>query len=351
MAFGDWWFDGHTGERELADLDVDATLANLKVPVVLREFYAAIMRWPVHRMHFYFGWNQNFFAYPDRLAASQLFAEYGLIEFAFENQGVTSWVCPQHGDDPHVFDVALAGDAVGEPHNYPAGRCSMSLADFLIDFLLVEFALNGEAVGRLPSFVEHLDQAPERDVAVRVSAMNGRFHVGLFEDEVLVLRFSDRTNAPEAITPRNQAARALLRPFAGAITDVDFRWSVGDETSATEWYLSIGADGAGMVAASHAKRTRIRDRFRLELDLAALQDELRPDMQGTASARHVVRLQSNYEGRKLLTDDEMLDNRFVTTDAIAPLLALVVNAIEEPSDELAPLIDALISFAPIDWPT
>ncbi len=350
IAFADWWFEDHPGERELSDMDIDASLDGLEIPMVLRDFYEAAKRWPVRRMEHYFGWNQNFFAYPNQLGDSETFAQHGLLQFAYENQGVTSWSCPPDEDDPAVYDREYEWNIGDEPHSYPGGRCSLSLADFLIDFLLVEFAVNGQATGPLPAFAEQLAADDSLERQLRWHALDGQAHLGLVWNEILTLRLGGSDGGPQWTTPRGDAGKALLRPFAGALGNVTFRWTVGEARESTRWSLYIGATGAGYLMGSHASRRRSMDQIEVQVSAEELVSVVADHVDPGSGSAGAVTVVAHYEGRPLLNDDDIISDGKIPRAVFRPVLQRCIDAIAEPSLDLAPQIRALVEFEPNTWP-
>lgn len=213
-AFADWWFEFDTRTSALADLDIDKELNGFVIPDVLRQLYEAARRWPFEDKtssgyeKTIFGWCQNYFSYPDKLIESKLYSERGLITFAFENQGVTDWACVGDEIDPHVWD--REAEHVDGDESYPySGTCSTSLANFLIMFLLNEFALNGSWVRTTPEFKEYINSQPAEWQTLMTDEFGMMPEVGLLSDEVLV-----STNPYGwVVTPRQPEASDILKAF------------------------------------------------------------------------------------------------------------------------------------------
>ena len=169
-------------------MDVDGDLDGFAIPAVLREFYEIAKRWPIRRHRHYFGWNQNFFAYPGSLAGSKIWAEERLINFAYENQGVTWWGCPPDGDDPPVYDAAYEGNVGDARHNYPAGRCSLSLCDFLIGFSLFEIVVNHPTAADLSLLGPHINARSSEWQPLVAECFGEEMEMGLFAGEALAVQ-------------------------------------------------------------------------------------------------------------------------------------------------------------------
>jgi|GEM_PF-2846810 len=341
--FANWWFSDHPGERELSGLDVQAELGVLEIPVVLREFYELAKGWPIRRIEsFYFGWNQNFFMYPRDLAASDVYTEHGLLRFATENQGVTWWACPADEDDPAVYDWMYEEDANAEPHPYPFGRCSDSLADFLTGFLLFEFAINGNSLGNHPGVVREIESESTSWNVLQRGIFGNEAVAGIFEEDTLCVNL----DGTWWITPRTSATRAdLLGRFAAELEALVFHWETGKDSDLTTWTFTLSPDGSGLFAAFVTGRGRIfRHEFEHALNLLAVHADLAPHVLEDSSDKRRAQMKTRTAGGQALTDGRKPTSGFLTLEALTPYIDRCLGLVRSGSPELTEAVASRLGY-------
>jgi len=344
--FGDWWFEHDSRPRMFENEDTDAMVDALgaDVPAVLRHFYRRVKQWPIERM---FMFNQNRLVRPDQLGARSERCGEGLLVFAYENQENTWWAIPlSGGSDPAVYSLeyqdhhAEVGD---EPHDYEAGRCSLSLADFLIGFFLQEFFLEGERIGNLTLFQDHFETHPDEVELLHPNAFGFDIGFHLWSKEILTMttraaprigRWTDEIvmlgdGRPEA-TARCGVGRDLMQQFAGHLAVLSVTWMVGAAPRARKIVVSIDARGNGRLVARDGGEIKHDYQFVTDTDPKAVVDALtalrQPDTGGDLP-------QLRYRYQSLV--DEPVNDGPISRRGFADLVKLAEGAIREESDELS----------------
>lgn len=260
-SFIEYWM----GPRSPEFGATEKQLEHLKIPAPLHRLYEFCFNWPGENSQ---RWGipllsrQNVLKRIQTKDKSYHEVPQGLVLFASENQGVTSWATLDVGEDPAVYGLDYEW---GTFYTSPDGKehrrwteISSSLTDFLIGFALHELCI-AKWINIPTSFITHIQNQPEK-IAPLVDNVHGHpVALYLYEEDVLVFRWDWEEPETTIIAARNDATIVKLQQFAGSILGVSLIAIMVSEDAEIKWQFGFGTDGSGSIISSGNRKFLSRD--------------------------------------------------------------------------------------------
>jgi len=195
-AFIEYW----EGPRLLEYGATAEQLSNLNIPSPLQRLYKFCFNWPRENSlqnGIPLLSKQNVLYQKKTTDTSSYEMPDGLVLFASENQGVTSWATLEKGEDPPVFGLDYE-------------EISSSLTDFLIMFTLMELCI-ASRIAHSNELIEYIKTKPEPTDKLVEYAMGDSSKVYLFEKDVLIVTWDWENPNSWIIGVRNTEAMERLQ--------------------------------------------------------------------------------------------------------------------------------------------
>ena len=212
-AFIEYW----VGPRLVKYGATNEQLASLKIPYPLHRLYKFCFNWPADKSQ---QWGipllsrENVFKKLKSTTTSHYEIPQGLVHFASENQGVTSWATLIEGEDPPVYGLDYEW---GRFYNSPDGKehrrwteIAPSLTDFIIGFVLYELCIS-KRVSIPISFLDRIKDQQEKKVRVTENVHGHPVDFYLFDEEFLVFRWDWDEPNTTMVAARNETVIAKLQ--------------------------------------------------------------------------------------------------------------------------------------------
>lgn len=260
-AFIKYWVGPRSPEFGATDEQIE----QLKIPDPLRRLYKFCFNWPGDNSQ---QWGIPLLSRQNVLKRIQISDKSyhelpdGLVIFASDNQGVTSWATLVEGEDPPVYGLDYEWGAFytspdGQEHRRWT-EISPSLTDFLIGFALHELCI-ANWISIPTSFINYTQKYPEKIVQLIDNVHGHPVKLNLFDDDILMFHWDWEKPETSIIAARNDVALERLQKFAGSILGVSLIAFTASEDVEIKWQLGFGADGSGSIVSSGNGKFLSRD--------------------------------------------------------------------------------------------
>lgn len=331
----------------------DEQLEHLSIPAPLKRLYKFCFNWPGDKSQ---QWGipllsrQNVLLKLETTTASQNEIPRGLVHFASENQGVTSWATLVKGEDPPVYGLDYEwGSFYNSPDGHEHRRwteISPSLTDFLIGFALYELC-QAKWINIPPSFISHIQNHPEKITQLIDSVHGHPVKLNLFDEDILMFHWDWEKPETMVVAARDETTIKKLQQFAGLITGIIFIIFMDSKGVGIKWQFGFGADGSGSVISSKTPKFLSRDTIPAgSININEVVKIVEPHLSLEKSADCHTETKVNRVVVDYMMHLTQPSKCYLSNIKVKALFQKAINFVENPSPELQ---EQLKNGSPLDW--